>query len=238
MDEHNGVFRVATTVWDNERTNGVYALNVSNMSVIGKVEGLAAGEDIRAVRFMGDTAYMVTFFQIDPLFVIDMSNPSAPKVSGELKIPGFSSYLHPAGDGLLIGFGRDVDEETERDIGLKISLFDVSNPRSPREVDTMSLPNSWAEATNNPRAMMVDKGRGAFGFVVSSGSGVSFQVIAVQNGRLSSLASEAISIDPWFHSNGQRLCFSGNTLYFVCDVGIWAFSYVDFGYLGEVLWEK
>jgi uncharacterized secreted protein with C-terminal beta-propeller domain len=106
------------------------------------VKGLAPGERIQSTRFVGDKAYVVTFRQRDPLFTIDLSNPTSPRVAGELKIPGFSTYLHPVNDDLLIGFGRDVDEETGRDKGIQVSLFDVSDPSSPKRVATRSLSES------------------------------------------------------------------------------------------------
>jgi uncharacterized secreted protein with C-terminal beta-propeller domain len=203
------------------------------MSVIGKAEGLAKGEDIRSVRFIGDTAYMVTYFQVDPLFVIDMSNPRAPRVAGELKIPGFSTYLHPAGGGLLIGFGRDVDEDTQRDAGLKISLFDATNPNAPRQADSMTLADGYSEVLYNPRALMSDGERGAYGYVYATwDQHTYFQVIAVKGGRLAVLATESVG---GYNAYSCRLCYSGDTLYFVTGSGIKAYDYNDFRYLGEIL---
>jgi uncharacterized secreted protein with C-terminal beta-propeller domain len=234
MDEHNGAFRVATTVWKSDgQTNGVYALDVAKMAVIGKVENLALGEDIRSVRFMGDTAYMVTFRQIDPLFVIDMSNPRAPQIMGELKIPGFSTYLHPAGGGLLFGIGRDVDETTNRDVGLKVSLFDASDPRNPKQLDSITFANSYSEASYNPRAIMVDKDRNIFGFIVTSGSETFYYIAAVQSGRLASLAAE--TVDSGNYHYNSRLCYSGDTLYYVYGSGIKAYNYAIFKFINEIL---
>ena len=110
MDEFNGFFRIATTDWGRgESNNNVYILD-SNMKNVGAVKNLAPGERIYSVRFSGNTGYVVTFRNMDPLFVLDLSNPSNPKVLGELKIPGFSNYLHPVGDGLLLGLGVDTQE--------------------------------------------------------------------------------------------------------------------------------
>lgn len=104
---------------------------------VGHVEDLGVGETVRSVRFLDDLAYVVTFRQTDPLYAVDLSDPTAPRVLGELKIPGFSEYLHPLGDGLLLGIGRDADESTGRDRGFKASLFDVSDPTAPVELDTV-----------------------------------------------------------------------------------------------------
>ncbi len=112
--------------------NNVYVLN-GDLKTVGKLEDLAEGEKIYSVRFMGERAYMVTFRQIDPLFVIDLSQPVEPKVLGFLKIPGVSDYLHPYDEGHIIGVGRDASEEG-RILGMKLSLFDVTNVSAPREI--------------------------------------------------------------------------------------------------------
>ena len=114
------------------------------MKIVGSLTGLAKDERIYSARFMGDKAYMVTFKQTDPLFVIDVATPTAPKVLGELKIPGFSNYLHPLDENHLIGFGYEtkiVPQQGSKEPlimteGMKVSLFDVSDLSNPKEVDT------------------------------------------------------------------------------------------------------
>lgn len=100
------------------------------LRVVGSVGGLGRGEQIFAVRVMGETGYVVTFRQTDPLYTIDLSDPTDPRVVGELKILGYSAYLHPIGDGLLLGVGQDADEQA-RISGTQISIFDVSEPADP-----------------------------------------------------------------------------------------------------------
>ncbi len=112
---------------------------------IGAVGGLGQGEQIQSVRFLGDVGYVVTFRQIDPLYTIDLSDPANPRVMGELKIPGFSSYLHPIGDGLLLGIGRDADL-SGRTTGMQLTVFDVSDLSNPVELQRVSLPNASSEA--------------------------------------------------------------------------------------------
>lgn len=149
MDEYDGNFRIATTlgdVWDSENlsTNNVYILS-SGLRLAGKVEGLAPGERIYSVRFTGKRAYMVTFKKIDPLFVIDVSNPRRPAVLGKLKIPGFSDYLHPYDENHLIGFGLDTVEASDEETGsrgldfawyqgVKLAMFDVTDVKKPVEL--------------------------------------------------------------------------------------------------------
>ena len=133
MDEHDGHLRVATTQFDwnsNDSTNGVYVLNSSTLAQVGAVEDLALGERIYSARFIGDRGYVVTFKQVDPLFTLDLSNHAAPKVAGELKIPGFSTYIHPLGDNHLLTVGRDGTDEGAVN-GLAVQIFDVTDLANP-----------------------------------------------------------------------------------------------------------
>jgi len=141
MDEQDGMLRIATTVspqWSwrfkdrSESVNNVFALD-SSMDIIGSLKDLAKDEQIYSTRFMGDKLYMVTFRQVDPFFVIDLSDPRNIKELGHVKIPGFSRYLHPYDENTIIGLGQEATEQG-RPTGLKISLFDVSDPTSPKEI--------------------------------------------------------------------------------------------------------
>jgi len=141
MDEYGGFFRIATTRgWGNASVNSLYVLNMS-LGVIGKLEGLAPGERIYSARFMGDRCYLVTFEQIDPFFVMDLSNPTEPRVLGYLKIPGFSGYLHPYDDNHIIGIGK-------QDSKVKLSLFDITNVTAPTEaVPPYIVEGGWSDTT-------------------------------------------------------------------------------------------
>ncbi len=150
MDEHNGFFRIATTIgynWgeDTQSSNNIYILD-ENLKQISQIEDIAPGESIYAARFLGDRAYLVTFVQIDPLFTIDLSDPYNPRILGELKIPGYSEYLHPYDENHIIGIGKEVDPSIDEDkvhttgavyytaiLGLKLALFDVSDIENPIE---------------------------------------------------------------------------------------------------------
>ena len=159
LSEHEGVLRVATTSmppWDSgaRSESAVRTLEEreGRLTQLGAVGGLGAGERIYAVRFMGDTGYVVTFRQTDPLYVIDLANPRAPKKVGELKVPGYSAYLHPVGDGLLLGVGQDADEQG-RTQGVQLSLFDVSNPARPTRLDQEGLgEDTFTEVENDHHA--------------------------------------------------------------------------------------
>lgn len=138
IDEYKGYLRVAVNVLNED--NRIYVFN-EKLEKVGEIVDIAKGEQIKSARFMGDMAYVVTFVQTDPLFVIDLSNPEKPEIKGEVKLPGFSSYLHPVGNGLLVGIGVG-GTETGTDGSSKISLFDVSDPSSPKEIDALSFPTS------------------------------------------------------------------------------------------------
>lgn len=139
IDEYNGYLRIATTTgdWGDSLVNQLYVLD-DELKVVGSIEGIAKGETIKSVRFTGDTGYVVTFEQTDPLFVIDLSDPQKPEIKGELKIPGFSTYLHPVGENLVLGVGVDGDESGQNG-GMKVSLFDVSDPEKPVECDKVTI---------------------------------------------------------------------------------------------------
>ncbi|HLD77925.1 MAG TPA: beta-propeller domain-containing protein, partial [archaeon] len=148
-------------------TNNVYVLNAADLSITGSLEGLAPGERIYAARFIEDRAYLVTFVQIDPLFVIDLSDPAAPKLLGELKIPGYSDYLHPLDDSHLIGIGKEatpVDEGGRAFAfpeGLKVAIFDVTDVANPRVASSMTLgaAGSNSEALQDHHAFLFDPER-------------------------------------------------------------------------------
>ena len=166
MDEYKGTFRIATTSGDVWRTgegaskNNVYTLD-GGMNVVGKLEGIAPGEKIYSVRFMGDRGYMVTFKKVDPFFVIDLGNPSAPKVLGALKIPGYSDYLHPYDDNHIIGFGKDAIEVgyTTYYTGMKMAVFDVTDVTNPVEMFTERIGGRGTESPllNNHKALLFSK---------------------------------------------------------------------------------
>lgn len=173
MSEYDGVLRVASTVserrgWVNSRqaTEGLVTTLAEQdgaLRQLGQVGGLGRqdNESIRAVRFIGELGYIVTFRQTDPLYVLDLRNPASPKVLGELKIPGYSGYLHPIGENLLIGVGQSgLDSSTPTpsrrsgQIGLQFSLFDISDPASPRRIDTQTYGGGSAAAEFDPKAFL------------------------------------------------------------------------------------
>lgn len=188
IDEYNGYLRVVTTIRKNDDTSGgvnpllrtdsasntgsqgadstnaLYILD-KDLKETGKLDNLAEDERVYSARFMGDTCYFVTYKQVDPLFSVDLSDPKKPKVLGELKIPGFSDYLHPYGDGLLLGIGMDVEEDGTTVNGVKLSMFDISDPKDVKEVAKTVLEECYStDVSYNYRAAFVDTEKNLIGF--------------------------------------------------------------------------
>ena len=186
IDEYNGNLRLVTTVSQvstgntgfggffsgdsgetqaREDSNSLYVLG-PDLKIIGEIHDLAKDESVYSARFMGDVGYFVTFRQVDPLFSVDLSDPANPEIIGELKIPGFSEYLHPYGDGKLLGIGMDVDEAGVTTEGVKVSMFDVSDPSDVKELTNCVLEDMYGtDVGDNYKAVFVDVEKNLFGFL-------------------------------------------------------------------------
>jgi uncharacterized secreted protein with C-terminal beta-propeller domain len=153
LDDYAGYLRVATTTVGPHPFSGVYDLNDATLATVGHVGGLGQGEQIYAVRFAGPLAYVVTFRQTDPLYVVDLADPAHPKVAGSLELTGYSSYLHDAGDGRIIGVGEQVGANNEPD-GLQVSLFDVSDPTAPHRTGHVVQAGTPGDGQLDPHAFL------------------------------------------------------------------------------------
>ncbi len=173
IDEYDGYLRIVTTQGD---SNGVYVLDM-DLEEVGKIEKLAKDERVYSARLMGEIGYFVTFRETDPLFSVDLSDPENPEVIGSLKIPGFSDYLHPYGDGRLLGIGMNVDEETMITDGVKLTMFDISDPTDVKEEDTYILENVYStDVSYNYKAALVDVGRNIIGFAGYTNGGQNYYI--------------------------------------------------------------
>jgi uncharacterized secreted protein with C-terminal beta-propeller domain len=264
MDEHKGYFRIATTVhsWiqegDNFRDhswNNVYTLN-SAMAVTGRLEHLAEGERIYSARFMGDRAYLVTFRQVDPLFAIDLADPAAPKVLGELKIPGFSNYLHPYDAQHILGIGQETttDGQPVRTAGVKLSLFDVSYVAQPKLKHSLVIgeQGSYTDVAYDHKALLFDKERNLLAFPIQEAAiqgGNSWYTPVFQGAHVYELTLESGFRKQAAISHQQadeksygydwrryikRVLTIDNQLYTVSDARIQANSLTGFGVSGGV----
>ena len=226
MDEYNGFFRIATTKWTNDGSkNNLYVLDMS-LNIVGELPDLAPGERIYSARFMGDRCYLVTFKQVDPFFVIDLSNPTEPKVLGYLKIPGFSGYLHPYDESHIIGTGK-------QDNNVKLSLFNVTDVTAPTEaVPPYIVPADWSDSTvlMDHKAFLFDKSKqllalpvsiseyyikgywqGAYVFNVSLEQGFTFKA---------SITHQDNNASYEYNTQVQRILYIENVLYTVSETKV------------------
>jgi hypothetical protein len=159
MSEYHGVLRVATTISSGPGLTSTESQLVTlaekndELVQIGHVGGIGKGENIYAVRYFGPTGYVVTFRQIDPLYVLDLADPTTPQVRGKLKVTGYSSYLHDIGGNRLVGVGQEATEDG-RGVGAQISLFNVDDPSSPTKLDGLVMPNAWLQAEWDTHAFL------------------------------------------------------------------------------------
>ncbi|MEX0658703.1 MAG: beta-propeller domain-containing protein [Egibacteraceae bacterium] len=244
LSEHDGVLRVATTseragqTAESESQVIVLAAQGTTLEEVGRVGGLGQGERIQAVRFIGDIGYVVTFRQIDPLYTIDLSDPTAPAVLGELKILGYSAYLHPVGEGLLLGVGVDADEAGTR-LGTQVSLFDVSDPADPRRLHQATVAGGFSEVEFDHRAFLWwgPTGRAVVplsihasgaepgpedGFVGVVGFDVDADAGITEAGRVTHDADHTAGDPFWSVPAIRRSLVVGDTLYTVSFAGVQA----------------
>lgn len=204
IDEHDGNVRIATTTGETlfsgnqDSVSDVYVLD-GKLNMLGAVTDLGKGERIYAVRFLGDSAYVVTFRQIDPFYVLDLSSPRRPKLQGELKIPGYSSYLHPLTDELILGVGKEGSQ-------VKVSLFDVSRPTNPREADKFILDEYSSDILDTHHAFLHDSKHKAF-FIPATRGGYVFSYtgsrLALETAIDMNEAKRAVFIDDYLYIVGR-----------------------------------
>ena len=233
LDEQNGYLRIATQVYDAAYSPSTMltVLSKTDLRVTGTLQDIAPGEEMKAARFIGNTCYLVTFFQTDPLFVIDCSDPAAPVLKGELKIPGFSAYLHPVGEGLLLGVGYGGDENGT-DGSVQFSLFDVSDPESPQQIDTLRIPNA-SLAAGFSHKQFADLSGGMYGVAVEVlwdsdlvfryQSVVATLTVSGQSLTLGALLPTTEEVSDAF-SEDVRASFIGDTVFAVSTSGVASYT--------------
>jgi inhibitor of cysteine peptidase len=208
LDEYQNNLRAAVTISSRnfggsnlDSTNEVYVLSPS-MEIMGKVINLGDSERIYSVRFMSDRGFVVTFRETDPFYVLDLTDPKNPVAKGELKIPGYSSYLHPLSTNHILGVGKEGSQ-------VKLSLFDVSNAAAPVELSKYTLDEYWSEALNNHRAFMYDAKYGLIFIPASKG------------GYLLTLKDNILALGKVIDvQNTKRALFIGDNLYILGDTGL------------------
>ncbi|MDA0632514.1 beta-propeller domain-containing protein [Nonomuraea sp. MCN248] len=227
LSEHDGHLRVATTLGSADggtSSSSVHVLDAATMKTTGQVGGLGKGERIYSVRFIGPVGYVVTFRQVDPLYTLDLRDPAAPKVTGELKITGYSAYLHPAGDGRLIGVGQEASGEG-RTLGTQVSLFDVSDPASPRRLSQLFQKDSGSEAEWDPHAFLYWPKTGTAVIPLSSHAGGKFETGATVLKITDSEVTRTGTIEHPSRTEQDYTYQPGIQRSMVIGESIWTFSY-------------
>ena len=242
MDEYEGNLRIVTTIRRGTQTkhndapqsyysysqttdNALYILD-SNLEMLSSLENLAYDERVYSVRFDGEIGYFVTFRDTDPLFTVDLSDSKNPKILSELKIPGFSEYLHPFGEDLLFGFGKSVDDKTAID-GVKLSMFDVSDRENVFEADTEKLLALWSEASYNHKAIMVDYKKNIIAFA-ADGERNSTYLYVYGYGDDGFFQKHAAPIEGIKYFANARFVYIGDWFYLTTDSSITSFSITTF----------
>ncbi len=245
MDAYDGYFRLVVTRnrneeiiwtdgidtydWNNSSDCALYVLD-GELNVVGSIQDLAKDERVQSVRFMGDTAYFVTFRQVDPLFAADLSDPRNPKVLSALKIPGFSAYLHPFGEGRLLGIGYDADEEHGWTENVKLSMFDISDPGNVSEAFRLSVKDvNYTSVQYNHKGVFVDVKTGTVAFPADD----QYLVFRVDNSGFKEVGRIKLSDDDWWFSDARGL-FINDVFYVVSDNMVVMLSFETMEKLGSL----
>ena len=247
IDEYKGYFRFVLTDYNylssqtdetvsassysisSTEINSLVILD-SNLKETGKITDLAPGERVYSVRFMGNTAYFVTFRQVDPLFSADVSDPYSPKIIGSLKIPGFSRYLFPYGDKLL-GIGQNADEQTGRSGLMKLSMFDISDPSNVTESSKTDISAKYSDALYNHKATIADYGKNIIGFPAYGNSGLLYFVYSYEDGKFVQKLKTELNIE---NQQNCRGLYIGKIFYIAAPYELQYYDLETFRLLGTL----
>ena len=216
ISEKKNNLRVLTTDWSKaDRVNQLYILD-NEMKLLGKIENIAKGESIYAARYVGDMAYFITYRNTDPLFVADLSNAAKPKLLGEVKISGFSDYLHSYGNNKMLGIGYETDEDSMR-LGVKLCMFDVKNPKKPKVLSSYVMKDADnTPADNNYKCVLVDQKKNMIGFMVEDiDAKCIYKVFSWKNGEFKEVFSRKFKTKGYLDMNEVRGMYSGSNFYLV-----------------------
>ena len=246
VDEKDGCLRVATTDYNyktDKDISSVYVLD-EKLDIVGKLTDIAPDEQVKSVRFIGNIAYIVTFRNTDPLFAVDLSDPKNPTILGQVKLPGFSEYLHPLGDNLLVGIGYDGDDDSADFQSLKITLFDISDPLNPAVKDSLVYENTSSRVLYEPKSFIMGQNGSDFYIPTSkekehydilgewykSTYTLTYLHISAENGTLSVLTS--YTVPKKFDTDHASYdiftgAYIGENFYAVVDTAIYRFTLSD-----------
>ncbi|MCM1257841.1 MAG: beta-propeller domain-containing protein [Roseburia sp.] len=224
--EEKGNLRILTTSWSSgEDRNNLYLLD-ENLKLTGKLEGMAKGEQIYSARFLGDVAYFVTYRNTDPLFAVDLSDPKNPKILSEVKLSGFSEYLHFWGEDKLVGIGFETDEDSGIQEGLKLVLFDIKDPANVKIVKEFVIENGdYSPALYQYKTVLADPEENLLGFAMSSyqnGEKKSYLLFTVENGEFINLLTTPM--DDTASIEEFRGMYAGDRFYLASPENITSFD--------------
>lgn len=230
INASDGYLRVLTTDYSTEdEMNALYILD-ENMKLTGQLTGIAPGEEIYAARFMGNTGYFVTYRNTDPLFTVDLSDPAKPEIIGELKVTGFSEYLHFWDDTHLLGIGYESDENTGNIENIKLSMFNIENPGEVTEEAKLVLKDvDYSEALYDYKSVIISKDKNLIGLVCEDYSGSrtkqTYQIYSYENGTFKKQA-EILGINGANYENVRGM-YSGNVFYLWINDNITSYDMTD-----------
>lgn len=230
INASDGYLRVLTTDYSTEdEVNALYILD-ENMKLTGQLTGIAPGEEIYAARFMGNTGYFVTYRNTDPLFTVDLSDPAKPEIIGELKVTGFSEYLHFWDDTHLLGIGYESDENTGNIENIKLSMFNIENPGEVTEEAKLVLKDvDYSEALYDYKSVIISKDKNLIGLVCENYSGSrtkqTYQIYSYENGTFKKQA-EIPGINGANYENVRGM-YSGNVFYLWINDNITSYDMTD-----------
>ena len=229
ISQHGDMLRVLTTDWSGPTVqNRLYILD-ANLNVLGEIEHIADGESIYAARYVENTAYFITYRNTDPLFVADLTDCESPTLLGCVEVSGFSEYLHMYGEGLVLGIGYETDENSRYE-GLKLCMFDVSDPLQPVASDSYVMPEvSRTTALYDYKAILVDAKKNLIGFVTESwndGFTCVYELFSWNGAAFQEIMSVPLCENGdynWYMEETRGL-YAGNYFYVVADDGIVSFD--------------
>lgn len=241
LDEYNGTLRIATNSYNRKKAKDLCSLYVldSELKTIGKLENIADNETVKGVRYMGNKAYIVTFKNTDPLYVIDLKDPSEPKITGEIKLPGYSSYLHPISENIILGIGYDGDEKSADETSIKVSLFDVSDMTSPKVISTFKQDNVYCCVAQDPKAFIYNEEENYIALPVEFYDynliGYGCYIISLENNQLTLKHKFNHEVDNvYVDLTFIRGAYIGDSFFTISDDLVYKFSLTDGTKHGEI----
>lgn len=219
LSEKKGRLRILTTVSDNREDSGMLTVFDENMNRVSSITGIAPGERIYAARYIGDVVYFVTYRNMDPLFAVDLRDDTNPKILGFIEMTGYSDYLHPYGNNLLLGIGYETDPETNRNLGIKLTMFDISDPTKIKIIDSVVMKDATSTtALNDYKQVLADSDKNVIGLLVRTKTGNDYRIFSFKDNHFVSEMNYDVDKSSTYSNRYRysiRGLYSGNMLYLV-----------------------